>query len=245
VLRAENWIRERHPHKANDVLFTAGLYIDKSGRIKVEDYDLTKMDKSVDRDTGDSFSKVFKAEAANDDKYEGALPPAEANRSRHHIISQEEIETTLTTSRSLPLEDRKAQLEEYVNLPHIQKPLSGLVTATEQRQNLPDDGKKLHSAVLWNPHNVVRGPKPTARGDDPHQLPRPLNAPPIRVDEALLSTQSAPYAKEVDNYLNDPSLKTFGALPKPASATYYAHEDPRKNDGSTKWYVSPDGPKKD
>ena len=49
MLDSENWIRVNHPNAANDLLFTSGLYIDKTGRLKVEKDDLINLRKALER----------------------------------------------------------------------------------------------------------------------------------------------------------------------------------------------------
>lgn len=113
------------------------------------------------------------------------------------------------------LEERKNELEEYANLPHIKEPLSYLIKERpEGEKPTLQDGKKLHSAILWNPNNVVRGPLPHQRGDDPHS----------GVDHPLLGIQSPDYQASVDNFLNKPSFEEFGKIPRPQSANYAARQ---------------------
>jgi len=51
VVKAENWIRTRHPQEANKLLFASGLYIEKNtGVIKVEKGDLPKLNYSVNNE---------------------------------------------------------------------------------------------------------------------------------------------------------------------------------------------------
>lgn len=130
----------------------------------------------------------------------------------------------------------KEQLEEYVNLPHIHKPLSSIIEERPAGQPpSTQDGKKLHASILWNPNVLASGPQ-DARGDDPDKKRPPVNSQPIRVDKPLLDIQSEEYKATIDNYLNqtqlnqppnpDPAkaLKEFGKISKPTTTTYVAQQ---------------------
>jgi len=85
---------------------------------------------------------------------------------------------------------------------------------------------------VWNPHNVISGPKPETRGDDPDcKKPQPKKGEPIRVDKPLLNVQPPEYKASVDNFINvtkqgnpTQSLEAFGNISKPTSATYAAQK---------------------
>jgi len=63
VLDAENWIRDRHPNAANDLLFTAGIRLNKKiNLLELEPDDRKNLfiSKNIDKDRGGEFRLEFK-----------------------------------------------------------------------------------------------------------------------------------------------------------------------------------------
>jgi len=204
-------------------------------RIIIKVSDVLNLDESVRWRSGNRFSRAFKDQVAIMDTYEGTC---------HHIIPKSAITEHILKpqqGQTCPqqLEQRRQVLEEYVNQPHIHKPLSSLI----RDRPAGNPGVKFHSSILWNPNNLVRGPKSSTRSDDPHYgKPQPKPVDPIRVDQALLDMQSQSYQESVDSFINVTkvkqlhpqgqlnqslqALKEFGNIPKPDSATYAAKKIP-------------------
>lgn len=86
-----------------------------------------------------------------------------------------------------------------------------------------NDGKIIHASISWNPKNVVAGPEPCMRGDDPGR----------GIDEAIAKVQSPQFQESIKNFEEDPSLATFSAI-LPAQPVVYSREN---NNPKTKFFV--------
>ncbi len=107
---------------------------------------------------------------------------------------------------------KKAQVETYLNTPHIAKILKEYIDPNRQpeydtdgnKTNPPpfEHGKLIHAAFGNNPHNFVYGANSTYRRDDPGPA----------LDKPLLEKQTMEYQTQVAEYLSNPTPENFSKL---------------------------------
>jgi hypothetical protein len=148
------------------------------------------------------------------DKVEkGETPVPDKECAYHHIIPNNELET-LIPPNSEPIEDRKKELGEYLNNPHIKS-----VILDNNLINNPDNdhGEIIHAAISNNPHNLVNGSKKEYRSNDPGR----------GQDTEILNAQAANYQAAVNTYAKNKSLQEFGNLP-PTTPVEWEHTGSKK-----------------
>ena len=102
----------------------------------------------------------------------------------------------------MPKEQRKAQLNKFLNLPHIQ-PL--VETFANPNSDKSKHGRNIRYTIMWNPNNVYSGPLPQNRwkGDDKGS----------EVDIGIKNALSDQFKEAIDTFEEKPSLDNFGAIP--------------------------------
>jgi len=111
-------------------------------------------------------------------------------------------------------------LEKYVNQPHIEPIIDRLIYNHEKPVEKNEHGELLDSAISWNPHNLVKGPEPKYRADDPGN----------NIDEKILDQQSDEYNERFEPFKNGTqSFDHFVNLPPTKPVEWSEHpEDPGK-----------------
>ena len=102
-------------------------------------------------------------------------------------------------------------MEEYVNNPHIKKVIKPLLAPDQVNNQVVgkvQHGKIIHGSISGNPNNMVRGPAPQRRDDDPGMY----------LDRSLLQVQSDTFKTAVKPFDNQnttekPTLQEFGNIP--------------------------------
>ncbi|CAF0762503.1 unnamed protein product [Brachionus calyciflorus] len=180
TIAAENWIYERHSYEANTLLFAAGLkYNEKTGRLEVEDKDMRELNVSVheSKQRGRNSGPLQEGAKYNDEYFKDELeqseysPPLEGvDLQNHHIISNSNLETMIPKYKAKDIKHKtpaytegKKELEDYLNLPHIKN----VIVKNEMLNKTENHGEVIHSAISWNPDNIVKGPKTRLRFEDP------------------------------------------------------------------------------
>ena len=87
----------------------------------------------------------------------------------------------------------KESLEEFVNKPHIEPVIDHLIYHHEKPVQTDKHGELLYSAICWNSNNLVKGPEPKNRADDPGS----------KIDEKILDRQSDEYKKCFEPFKNN------------------------------------------
>jgi len=93
-----------------------------------------------------------------------------------------------------------------------------------------DVGKLLHAPLSWSKHNLIRGPDPTTRANDPS----------CDYDTELLSHQNPSYKQHVEKFQNAAgkdcfeAFETFKNLPQPDHVPWVKNhpENKRKQYGT-------------
>jgi hypothetical protein len=109
-------------------------------------------------------------------------------------------------------------LGEFVNQPHIEDVIGSLIDR-ENPIEKHKHGELLYSATSWNPHNLVRGPEPKYRADDPGS----------NIDEKILDRQSDEYKECFKSFINkNQTFDDFVNLPptKPVEWSTLSTEHP-------------------
>jgi hypothetical protein len=89
--------------------------------------------------------------------------------SYHHIISNKDVESMIPKYYKDDVKHQtdkhkagKEELENYVNLPHIQN----TIVRNKKHEKTKNHGEIIHAAISWNPDNLVKGPKAELRSSD-------------------------------------------------------------------------------
>ena len=94
-------------------------------------------------------------------------PKDETKRTSHHIIPEEQIRKNVQTNIQTNENKAKEDLQTYINK---EGPVRD-VMIDQLRNNThltkEEHGKLLYAAITHNPNNLVRGPLPTNRKNDP------------------------------------------------------------------------------
>ncbi|CAG0890702.1 unnamed protein product [Darwinula stevensoni] len=180
VLSAENWIRKTKPDSANKLLFTAGLYRDADGVLRVEPGDAVALADAISKKNehprGGKFAKIFKFAIPRN------IPDSPTEKSVLHIIPYNQRDaavrvhdtrqaTDTAAEAETRLEPLRAQLENFVNEEHMKTIIEGKIDDQgrlmheRQLMNQGDVGTFLHTAISYNPNNLARDFVWKFRGD--------------------------------------------------------------------------------
>ncbi len=83
-------------------------------------------------------------------------------------------------------------MDKYVNKPHIEKVIGPLID-NENPISEYKHGELLKSSIFWNPNNLVKGPLPENRADDPGS----------EIDKEILNQQSDEYKECAKPFINN------------------------------------------
>ncbi|XP_018022148.2 uncharacterized protein LOC108678282 [Hyalella azteca] len=179
ALAAETWIRKNNPEAAKN-LFVAGLYKDSTtGRLKLEDGDVEKMITAMknpkiksDSKAGGYFKRMVRKRPGDETKEDRG---DETEETLHHILPRAEItEAVIESQARNPTQFRK-DFEEYINLPKIKRVFEEhLLVNTNVNADVDVPlktpqftGTILYNSVSWYSNNLVYGPAPEKRKNDP------------------------------------------------------------------------------
>ncbi|CAG0896392.1 unnamed protein product [Cyprideis torosa] len=234
VVAAQDWIRQAHPESSNNLLFTAGLHKDKeTGKLKLDPGDVEALEQDLDPNNttrsnrGGKYSKNFKRLIPREDEENeveveigDTTETVKLDQTLHHIISNETVEACTLDSIGRDPQGTSELLEELINRPGtrdvIERRLAGQPDGLMRGEEV---GQLLHAAVSWNPSNVVRGPDPRYRVEDPHQI-----TPPDHYDREILRHQPQEYQDAVTEFettlttpttSTTPAFKQYVNLPRP------------------------------
>ncbi|CAG0905433.1 unnamed protein product, partial [Darwinula stevensoni] len=155
-------------------------------------------------------------------------PSSPTEETLHHIIPNNKLEEAVLVHDTIRdgdtdavaetrLEPLRANLENFVNQERMRTIIEGQLDAQGQLKQQKLVGTFLHAAISWNPNNLVRGPLPEFRANDPKS----------DIDKEIGNLQTQEHQDAVKQFDTAPSTEKLDRLAKfPATIPVDWHKPP-------------------